>query len=174
MSEAALTYCANHPGVETGLRCNNCGKYICPKCAVRTPIGYRCRECVSGQQKIFETAQPVDYVLGFIVSLALSAIGALIAARIGFFTILLAPAAGGIIAEAVRAVTGKRRSPRLFMLVAAGVAIGGAIFVMPPLLLALAFLNVQFLLNALWPLLYVVMATSAVYYRFSGIEIGRR
>lgn len=173
MSEAALTYCANHPGVETGLRCNNCGKYICPKCAVRTPIGYRCRECVSGQQKIFETAQPVDYMVGFIVSLALSAIGALIAARIGFFTILLAPAAGGIIAEAVRAVTGKRRSPRLFMLVAAGVAIGGAIFVIYPLLLALTG-NVQFLLRALWPLIYLVIATSTVYYRFSGIEIGRR
>ncbi|HEX9596462.1 MAG TPA: hypothetical protein VF982_06245 [Anaerolineales bacterium] len=173
MSEAAATYCANHPGVETGLRCNNCGKYICPKCAVRTPTGYRCRECVRGQQKIFETAQPTDYIIGFVVSLALSAIGALIAARIGFFTILLAPVAGGIIAEAVRAVTGKRRSPRLFTLVAAGVAIGGAIFVIQPLLFALAG-DLRFLLGALWPLLYVVMATSAVYYRFSGIEIGRR
>ena len=173
MSETVLTYCDNHPAVETGLRCNNCGKYICAKCAVRTPTGYRCQECVRGQQKVFETAQPADYFTGFIVALLLSSIGALIAASIGFFTILLAPAAGGIIAEAVRAVTGRRRSPRLFMLVAAGVALGGAIFVIQPLLLALAG-NVQFLLRALWPLLYVVMATSAVYYRFSGIEIGRR
>ena len=173
MSATALTYCANHPGVETGLRCNNCGKYICPKCAVRTPTGYRCRECVRGHQKIFETAQPVDYFVGFVVALVLSAIGALIAARIGFFTILLAPAAGGIIAEAVRTATGKRRSPRLFMLVAAGVVVGGAIFVIQPLLFALAG-DLRFLLGALWPLLYVVMATTTAYYRFSGIEIGRR
>lgn len=173
MNETSLTYCANHPTVETGLRCNNCGKFICVKCAVRTPTGYRCPECVRGQQKIFETAQPTDFVIGFVVALALSTIGGFIATYLGFFTILLAPAAGGIIAEAVRAVTGKRRSPRLFMLVAAGVAIGGAIFVIPPLLLALSG-NVGFLLRALWPLLYVIMATSTVYYRFSGIEIGRR
>lgn len=173
MTENTLTYCANHPTVETGLRCNNCAKYICVKCAVRTPTGYRCRECVRWQQKIFETAQPLDFVMGFLVSMVLSAIAAFIAARIGFFTILLAPAAGGIIAEAVRAVTGRRRSPSLFMLVAAGVAIGGALFVVQPLLLALGG-NVQFLLRALWPLLYVVLATSTVYYRFSGIEIGRR
>ena len=38
----APTYCANHPGVETSLRCNKCGKPICAKCAVRTPTGYRC------------------------------------------------------------------------------------------------------------------------------------
>jgi len=173
MSETALTYCANHPTVETGLRCNNCDKFICVKCAVRTPTGYRCRECVRGQQKIFETAQPVDFVVGFVVSLVLSVIGGFISTYLGFFTILLAPAAGGIIAEAARSLTGKRRSPRLFMLVAAGVALGGAIFVFRPLLLALGG-NVQFLLRALWPLLYIVMATSTAYYRFSGIEIGRR
>ena len=38
----APTYCANHPTVETTLRCNKCGKPICAKCAIRTPTGYRC------------------------------------------------------------------------------------------------------------------------------------
>ena len=52
----APVYCANHPGVETSLRCNKCGKPICAKCAIRTPTGYRCKECVRGQQRIFETA----------------------------------------------------------------------------------------------------------------------
>src|SRR3972149_9937977 len=100
MSEAVVTYCENHPTRETSLRCNRCGKYICSRCAVRTPTGYRCQECVRGQQKVFETAQPADYFTGFIVALLLSSIGALIAASIGFFTIRLAPPAGGIIAEA--------------------------------------------------------------------------
>ncbi len=40
--------CANHPERETGLRCNRCGKPICSQCAVQTPVGYRCRECVRG------------------------------------------------------------------------------------------------------------------------------
>jgi len=172
MSEAA-TYCANHPDIETSLRCNNCGKYICPKCAVRTPTGYRCRECVRGHQKVFETAQPLDYLVGFGLSLVLSAIGGLLVSRLGFFTILLAPAAGGIIAEVVRQATGRRRSPRLFQLVAIGVAAGGALFAIQPFFLAL-FGDLRFLLAALWPLLYVVLATSTAYYRLSGIEIGRR
>jgi len=37
--------CATHPDVETNLRCGKCGKLICPKCLVQTPVGSRCREC---------------------------------------------------------------------------------------------------------------------------------
>jgi hypothetical protein len=29
----------------TGLRCSRCGKPICPRCGVRTPVGLRCPEC---------------------------------------------------------------------------------------------------------------------------------
>ncbi|MEZ4564103.1 MAG: B-box zinc finger protein [Thermomicrobiales bacterium] len=37
--------CAEHPDVETRLRCSRCGKPICPRCAVRTPVGMRCPDC---------------------------------------------------------------------------------------------------------------------------------
>jgi hypothetical protein len=37
--------CTYHPEVQTGLRCSRCGKPICPKCAVRTPVGLRCPDC---------------------------------------------------------------------------------------------------------------------------------
>jgi hypothetical protein len=37
--------CATHPDVLTTLRCGKCGKPICPKCLVQTPVGARCREC---------------------------------------------------------------------------------------------------------------------------------
>ena len=37
--------CATHPQVETNLRCGKCGKLICPKCLVQTPVGSRCRDC---------------------------------------------------------------------------------------------------------------------------------
>jgi membrane associated rhomboid family serine protease len=46
-SEATPLYCYRHPQVETSLRCNRCNKPICPKCAQRTPVGFRCAECVS-------------------------------------------------------------------------------------------------------------------------------
>jgi len=37
--------CSYHPDVQTGLRCTRCGKPICPRCAVRTPVGLRCPDC---------------------------------------------------------------------------------------------------------------------------------
>ena len=37
--------CATHPEVETNLRCGKCGKLICPRCMVQTPVGARCRDC---------------------------------------------------------------------------------------------------------------------------------
>jgi phage FluMu protein Com len=37
--------CTYHPSVMTRLRCSRCGKPICPKCGVRTPVGLRCPEC---------------------------------------------------------------------------------------------------------------------------------
>ena len=37
--------CATHPNVDTELSCGKCGKAICPRCMVHTPVGGRCREC---------------------------------------------------------------------------------------------------------------------------------
>lgn len=37
--------CTYHPEVETNLSCGKCGKPICPKCMVQTPVGARCPDC---------------------------------------------------------------------------------------------------------------------------------
>ena len=37
--------CTYHSEVETNLGCGKCGKPICPKCMVQTPVGARCRDC---------------------------------------------------------------------------------------------------------------------------------
>lgn len=158
-------YCANHPNVETSLRCNNCEKPICSKCAVLTPTGYRCRECVRGQQKVFETARWVDYPLVFGVVAILAYLGNLLALRVGFFVILIAPIAGGIIAEAARMVSGRRRSKRLYMLAAAAAIIGCG-----PLLLQLI-INFS-LFGLLYQAAYMFLMTSAMYTRLAGIRIG--
>ena len=39
------TRCTYHPDTLTRLRCSRCGKPICPRCGVRTPVGLRCPEC---------------------------------------------------------------------------------------------------------------------------------
>jgi len=45
MADPEVMKCATHPDVETSLKCGKCGKPICPKCMVQTPVGVRCREC---------------------------------------------------------------------------------------------------------------------------------
>jgi len=44
-AEANEVRCSYHPAVETRLRCSRCGKPICPRCGVRTPVGLRCPDC---------------------------------------------------------------------------------------------------------------------------------
>jgi hypothetical protein len=164
--------CANHPSRDTLLRCNRCEKPICTECAVLTPIGYRCKECVRSQQKVFETALPQDYVFGIIIAVILSFIGSLLARLVGFFVILLAPAAGWVIAEAVRKVTGRRRGKLLFRLVAIATVLGALVNLLPVLLvLLLGNINIGILFSAIWPVIYMFMVPTTVYYRLSGIQI---
>lgn len=51
MSSTNSMRCAKHPKVETNVTCSKCGKPICPKCMVQTPVGMRCKEC-AGNKKL--------------------------------------------------------------------------------------------------------------------------
>lgn len=159
-------HCYRHPDRETMLRCNRCSRPICVQCAVRTPTGYRCKECIRNQQKIFDTAQTRDVILAALFAVVLSFIGSLLASALGFFTIFIAPVAGIITAEAIRWVSRRRRSKLLFR-VAAGAAVVGAL---PVLLMSLFSMNV---LGLLWPGIYTFLIASTVYGRLSGIQINR-
>jgi hypothetical protein len=173
-STTETLYCYIHPTRETALRCNNCNRPICAACAVRTPIGYRCRECVKGQQKAFDTSEWYDYITGFIVAVLLSGVASFLVTfigGIGFFGWFLiaagAPSAAVAIAEAVRLVTGKRRSRPLFLTVAAGVVIGA----LPVILIQLLFGGNLF--GIVFQIIYLVIAVPVVYSRLSGIQLFR-
>jgi hypothetical protein len=47
ISDIEEKHCSYHPNVLTRLRCSKCGKPICPRCAVETPVGFRCPDCAS-------------------------------------------------------------------------------------------------------------------------------
>ncbi len=166
-------YCTVHPNRETRLRCNNCNRPMCLDCAVLTPTGYRCRECVRGQQKIFETALWYDYVLAAIISGVLAFLGSLLANVVSFFILFVAPVVGFVIAEAVRRATGRRRSKLLFQVTAGAAAAGSLILVLPALLALLFFSQAGFgsLLGLVWQGLYTFLVTSSVYARLAGIRM---
>jgi len=168
----AKIFCYNHPDRETYLRCNRCNRPICTACAVQTPTGYRCKECVRGQQKIFETAQSVDPIIGFVIAAVLAFIGSYSARIMGFFTIFLAPIIGLGITAVIRYAVKKRRSRLLFQLSAAGAALGSLPFLVLGLIAIL--LGGGFgtsILSLVWQGLYTFLITSTVYYRLSGIQI---
>ena len=174
MTEDTTLYCYVHPNRETSLRCNRCERPICAQCAVRTPTGYRCKECVREQQKIFNTAEWYDYVVGFgiaaILSLVASIILVVISGFIGFFmwfiSFAIAGAAGVFIANITQAALRKRRSKQLFWLTAAGV-VAGAI----PVILFLLFTGSFF--SIIWQGIYLFTATPTVYARISGFQFSR-
>ena len=159
-------YCANHPTRQTLLRCNRCDKPICSKCAVQTPTGYRCRECVRGQQKTFETAKWQDIPFAFMTSLVISFLGSLIAGVMGFFVIFIAPIVGTVIAEATRAITQRRRSQRLFLVVGIGTFLGAVPWLLRDLLFGIS-------LGLLWQGIYTFTVSTTAYYRIRGIFFGR-
>lgn len=125
-----LTYCAVHPDRETSLRCNKCNRYMCPECAVPTPVGYRCKQCVRQHEDKFFNASEWDYVIVFAVSAILTGIGAAIVSAIGLpllFILILGLPIGGAIAEATLRATQRRRGRRSNVVAVSGVIVGGIV-----------------------------------------------
>ena len=166
--------CYVHPNRPTTLRCNNCERPICAQCAVHTPTGYRCKECVRSQLKIFNTAVWYDYVLGFVVAAVLGGIASLLVGLVGsmagffawFLIILGAPIAGGIIAEACRAVTRRHRSRPLFITVAVGMVVGA----LPVIITTLLTMNI---FGLVFLAIYLFVSVPLVYSRLSGFTFFR-
>ncbi len=182
MNETTLT-CYVHPDRETSLRCKTCERPICASCAVRTPTGYSCRECVRSHQKKFETALWHDYVVGFIVTALLSAVAAFIVTLLsGFFfgliIILVAPAAGTIIARILLVVLRRRRSRALFITISVGMVVGAIPAILSQLSSLLLVLNyygtegfsIWSLLPVAWIVIYLFITVPVVYTQFSGIR----
>jgi hypothetical protein len=127
-ADTGLAFCYRHPQVETALRCNRCNKPICPKCARRTPVGFRCPDCIREQENKYYSGGNVDYLIAAVIAFPLSLIAAglftFLLSRLWFFwsimvSFFVAPAVAGFIAEAVRWGVGRRRSRYLGRIVAA-------------------------------------------------------
>jgi len=174
-----ILHCYKHPDRETALRCNQCNRPICPSCAVHTPTGYRCKECVRSQQAVFNTAKSMDMVWAVIIAGVGSFAGSLLVSILGYFTLFLAPGVGMLIAEIIRRVINRRRSDKVFKAVAITCVVGGM-----PLLISNLFITLlsagsgsSFLFSLwgpLWMVYYIITVTTTAYYRISGREIRRR
>lgn len=159
--------CVNHPDTETTLRCNKCGRPMCPRCVTYTPVGYRCHDCIREAEAVFFTATPLDYLLALALTLPISILVGFFASRLGFFVIFLAAGAGTLLGSLAFRLAGRRRGRYLPLAVAASVAVGGLIGgMLPNLLVFMSGRGFAFNpLGLLWPAVYIFIATSAAYYR---------
>ena len=119
--------CAYHPEVETNLKCGKCGKPICPRCMVQTPVGARCPDCarlyklptyrVSAQYylKAIGTGLGMAVVCGFLWGLIASQIPFI------YLNLLLAPSAGYAIGEVTSLAVNRKRG--IVLAVVAGIAL---------------------------------------------------
>ncbi|KUK46178.1 MAG: putative membrane protein [Anaerolinea thermophila] len=169
--------CYKHPDRETYLRCNQCDRPICPSCAILTPTGYRCQDCVRGQEKKFNTAQLSDYIIACIVSALIAFFGSYMARFLGFFTLLLAPLASMLITEVVLKLTKGRNADSLNKVILISAIVGSLPLVIVDLYNLFVYMSAgMFSINAFLPLIWqigytIIMATS-LQSRIKGLYIG--
>jgi hypothetical protein len=165
IEEAHELACYRHPNRTTSLRCYSCGRPICTQCAIKTPVGYRCPECVRNLENTFYEATPRDYLLVPAVLFPLSLIIGYLVVRFAgggffllFFMFAIAGAVGSWIGRVGHRVAGRRRGRYLPYIAAACVALGVLIPV-----------GIFFLMGIspglLGGAIYLFVATSAAYYQ---------
>ena len=119
--------CATHPEVETNLRCGKCGKLICPKCLVQTPVGARCPDCAKLYRLPTYQVSTKHYLraagTGLGMAIVCGIVWGLIEWAIPFFSInlLLAPGAGYAIGEVISRSVNRKRGTSLAVI--AGIAL---------------------------------------------------
>ncbi len=129
--------CSYHPDVETNLRCGKCGKPICPKCMVQTPVGARCPDCAKLAKlptyrvstKYYLRAAGTALGMAIVCGIAWGVVRAYVPFIL--FNLLLAAGAGYAIGEVVSLSVNRKRGT--------GLAIIGGIAVVISYLVSIIF-----------------------------------
>ncbi len=121
--------CAAHPDVETNLRCGKCGKPICPKCMVQTPVGARCPECARLYKLPTYRVSTRYYLRAIGTALGMAIAGGVVWGLVGIFvpffllSFLLAAGVGYAIGEVVSLAVNRKRGTGLATVAGMAVAI---------------------------------------------------
>ena len=125
--------CATHPEVETNLRCGKCGKLICPKCLVQTPVGARCPDCAQLYKLPTYRVSTKYYLRAIGAGLGMAIVCGIIWGFIELviprfsFNLLLAPGVGYVIGEVVGLSVNRKRGVGLAIV--AGIAVAISYFI---------------------------------------------
>ncbi len=130
--------CATHPRVETNLRCGKCGKPICPKCMVQTPVGARCPDCAKLTKLPTYRVSTQYYLRAVGTGLGMAIVCGLVwGVVIGlvpffYFNLLLAPGVGYAIGEVISLSVNRKRGTKLAIVAGIAVAISYLVSILVP------------------------------------------
>jgi len=126
-----MARCTYHPNTETELACAACGRPVCPREMVDTPVGYKCPECARLPKTALVRMRPRQVAGAVIAAVAAGAGGGLLLGYAfgvsplgGFFSWVAAFVWGGLVAEAVRRGSGGHRGASTAAIAIAGVVAG--------------------------------------------------
>ena len=130
--------CATHPKVETALRCGKCGKPICPKCLVQTPVGARCPQCARVSKLPTFRVSTSHYLkavgVGLGMALACGLAWGVIAGLVHFFllNVILALGVGYAIGEVISRSVNRKRGTGLAVVAGLAVTISYLVSILLP------------------------------------------
>ncbi len=122
--------CSFHPGTDAVLRCAECGRWICPKDMVDTPVGYKCPICSAQPNSAVRFVKPKQWAYAAASALAAGVLGGvllgMIMRSIGLYFFLIPFVFGVAVGEATRRGSGGHRGSALAAL--AGLCAAGGAF----------------------------------------------
>ncbi len=130
--------CATHPEIETNLKCGKCGKPICPKCMVQTPVGARCPDCARLYKLPTYRVSAKHYLRAVGTALGMAIVCGVVWGLIGsfvpfiFLNLLLAAGAGYAIGEVVSLSVNRKRGTGLATIAGIAVAISYLVSLLLP------------------------------------------
>ena len=124
--EYGLHRCSFHPEVETGLGCGKCGRYICPRCMIQTPVGARCRECARVTTiPTFDVSSPY-YVRAALAGGMVAIVGGVVwglTAHIPYLPWLIGLGVGYLVGESISVATNRKRGRGLAIIAGVSMAL---------------------------------------------------
>lgn len=158
--------CARHQAIETTLKCSKCETPICPKCAVLTPVGYRCPDC--GQEKSATQGGPwlrqlfcgvLGGTSGFLIAYFLPM-------KLAILMIFAAILIGNLTGQIIWILLGRRSSAFAGSITALGFLMGGTLGPTLPKITSET-INAQNLFSQLdpWSLVFGAIAGGITWYK---------
>ncbi|HET6351039.1 MAG TPA: hypothetical protein VFG89_02765 [Coriobacteriia bacterium] len=119
-----MARCSYHPDVETEMTCQECGKPICPKEMVLTPVGYKCPEDARPKRSQYTFVKPKQLATAVGVGLVAGVGGGLLLGAVSWGGLLLGVLWGMAVSEAVRRASGGHRGAAVGVVASASIFVG--------------------------------------------------